>query len=134
MTDHTPYKGTITGRRIRHNRHQFRLTSITADEYIHCQATKHTNRQTNPLDAILEHIKNNPMSYPNRTIQSNINNTQSTHDEQQPKCNTPERMQENIQTTVTNTREDNNKIQQGEKCVKTRYRRTIRKSDRLSYQ
>ena len=27
------------------------------------QATKHANRQTDLLNAILEHIKNNPMSY-----------------------------------------------------------------------
>ena len=107
---------------------------MTADEYICYQATKHANRQTDPLDAILEHIKNNPMSYSNRTIQSNINNTQSTHDEQKPKSNMPERRQEHIQTTVTKTREDNNKLQQGEKCVKTRYGRIIRKPDRLSYQ
>ena len=46
----------------------------------------------------------------------------------------PERRQEHIQTTVTNTREDNNKIQQGENCIKTRYGRTIRKPGRLSYQ
>ena len=54
---------TTTGRRITHNRQHIRPTSITADEYICYQATKHANRQTDPLDAILEHIKNNPQSY-----------------------------------------------------------------------
>ena len=67
------------------------------------------------------------MSYSNGTIQSNINNTQSTHDEQHPKNNLPESRQEHIQRTVTNTRKDNNKVQQGKNCVKTRYGRTIRK-------
>ena len=108
--------------------------SITADEYIHYQVIKHANRQTDPLDDILEQIKDNPMLYSNRTFQSNINNTQSTHDKHQPKSNMPERGQEHIQTTITNTRGDNNKIQQGENCVQTRYGRTIRKPDRLSYQ
>ena len=60
------------------------------------------------------------MSYSNRTIQRSINNTQSTHDKQQPKNNLPESRQEHIQRTVTNTREYNKKIQQGENCVKTR--------------
>ena len=46
----------------------------------------------------------------------------------------PERRQEHTQTIVNNTREDNNNIQQGEDCIKTRYGRTIRKPDRLSYQ
>ena len=109
-------------------------TSITADEYIHYQATKHANRQTDPLDAILEHIKNSPMSYSNRTIQSNINNTHNTNNKQQPKSDSPERRQDHTQTTIKNKGEDNNKIQQGENCIKTRYGGTIRKPDRLSYQ
>ena len=50
------------------------------------------------------------------------------------KNNPQESRQEYIQRTVTNTREDNNKIQQGENCVKTRYGRTIKKLDRLLYQ
>ena len=58
------------------------------------------------------------MSHSNRTIQSNINNPQSTHDKQQPKNNLPESRQEHIQRTVTNIREDSNKIKQGENCVK----------------
>ena len=52
------------------------------------------------------------MSYSNRTILSNINNTQSMHDEPQPKSNTPERRQEHTQTIVNNTRGVNNNIQQ----------------------
>ena len=76
------------------------LTPITADEYICYQATKHANRQTDPLDAILQHITNNPMSYSNRTIQSNVNNTHNTNNEQQPKSDSPERRQECTQTTI----------------------------------
>ena len=48
---------TTTGRRNTHNRQHIRPTSITADDYICYQATKHANRQANPLDAILKHIK-----------------------------------------------------------------------------
>ena len=54
---------TTTGRRITCNRQHIRLTSITTDNYICYQATKHATRQTDPLDAILEHIKNNTQSY-----------------------------------------------------------------------
>ena len=75
---------TTAGRRITCNRQHIRPTSITTDDYICYQAMKHANRQTDPLDAILEHIKNNPMSYSKRTIQSNTNNTQNTYDKQQP--------------------------------------------------
>ena len=38
----------------------------------------------------------NQMSYSNRTIQNNINSTESTHDEQQPKHNPWESKQEHI--------------------------------------
>ena len=87
---------TTTFRRITCNRQHIRPTSITADDYICCKATKHANGQTDPLDAILEHIKNNPQSYTNRTIQSNSNNTQSIHDEQ-PKNNAQGSRQKHIQ-------------------------------------
>ena len=39
-----------------------------------------------------------------------------------------------MQKKVINTRADNNRIQQGENVVKTRYGRTIRKLDRLTHQ
>ena len=48
---------TVTIRRITHNRQHIRPMSITADDYICYQATKHAKKQTDPLDAILEHIK-----------------------------------------------------------------------------
>ena len=110
---------TTTGRRITNNRQHIRLTSITADEYICYQATKHANRQTDPLDAIPEHIKINPMSYSNRTAQNIINNTHNTNNKQQPKSDILERRKEETQTTINNTGEDNNKtIQQGETIYK----------------
>ena len=98
------------------------------------QAKNHANRQIYPFDAILEHIKNNLQSYSNRTIQNNSNNNLNIHDEQQTK-NIPQGTgQEHLQKTVIDTRVDNNGIQKDENIVKTRYGRTIRKLDRLSYQ
>ena len=76
---------TTTGRRITCNRQYIKPTLVTADAYIHYQAIKNTNRQTDPLDAILEHIKDNPQAYANRPIHSNSNNIQNTHVEQQQK-------------------------------------------------
>ena len=125
---------TTTGRRITHNRWHIKPTSIVADAYIWYQDTKNANRQNDLLDAILEHIKNNPGSYSNRTVQDNINNTQCTHNKWQPQNSPLHRRQEHIQRTITNTRQDNNRIQQDENVVKTSYGRMIRKSDRLTYQ
>ena len=48
---------TTMGRIITHNRQHIKLMSITAEEYIYYQAEKHTKRQTDPLDAILDHFK-----------------------------------------------------------------------------
>ena len=133
MTDHTQYNSQqLAGES--HNRQHIKPTSVTVDTYIQYQDTKNANRQTDLLDDILEHIKNNPVSYSNRTVQSNIINTQCTHNEQQPKYNPSERRQEYRQGTVTNMRQDNNRTQQDENVVKTRYQRTIRKSNRLTYQ
>ena len=56
--------------------------TITAEDYIHYQAQKHTNKQTDPVDAILDHIKNNPQSYLNKVTHNNNNDSQNIHDEQ----------------------------------------------------
>ena len=45
---------TKTGRMIMHNRQHIKPTPITAEDFIHYQANKHT--KTDPLDAILDHI------------------------------------------------------------------------------
>ena len=74
-----------------------KLTSVKADAYIHHQATKYTNRQTDPLDAIPEHIKDNPQAYANRPIHNNSNNIQNTHVEQQPKSILQGRRQDPMQ-------------------------------------
>ena len=54
-------------------------------------------------------------------------------DKQQTK-NNPQGNWQDMQKTVINTRVGNNRIQQGENAVKTRYGRTVRKPDRLTYQ
>ena len=49
---------TTMGRIITHNRQHIKPMSITAEEYIHYQAKKQTNKQTDPLDTILDYIRN----------------------------------------------------------------------------
>ena len=67
---------TTSGRRIICNRQHIKLTSVTADAYIQYQATKHTDRQTDLLEDILECIRNNPVAYNNGPMHSNSNNIQ----------------------------------------------------------
>ena len=52
------YKIQVTkaGRIITHNRQCIRPTPITEGNFLHNQLSKHT--KTDPLDAILDHIKN----------------------------------------------------------------------------
>ena len=79
---------TSNGRRIACNRQHIKPTSVTADAYIQYQATKHTNRQTDPLEDILECIRNNPAacySGPMHNNGSNGNNIHKLHAKQQPK-------------------------------------------------
>ena len=126
---------TTMGRIITCNRQHIKLTLITAEEYIHYQAKKHTNRQTDPLDAILDHIKNNPQSYSNEITLNKNNDCQDIHGEQGAKKKNPQgNDQEHIQKILNKTRMDNDDIQKGENIIKTRYGRTIRKPDRLTYQ
>ena len=47
---------TTTGRIITCNRQHIKPTPITAEDYMHYQARKHTNIQTDPFDAIVNHI------------------------------------------------------------------------------
>ena len=70
------------------------------------QATKHTNRQTHPLEAILEHVRNSPTAYVNRFIHNNNNNIQNTCIEQKNKDNPQGRRQDPMHKTVQNTRDD----------------------------
>ena len=90
-------KVTTAGRIITHNRQHIKPTSITADEYIHHQAKKHTNRQTDPLDAILDHIENSPQSYSNKNTHNNNNESQGIHGEQGAKNNSQGSRQEHMQ-------------------------------------
>ena len=78
---------TNTGKIITHNRQHIKPTCIIEEEYIQDQAKKRTNRQTDTLDAILHHIKNNPQSYSNKITHNNNNDSQDTHGEQGAKNN-----------------------------------------------
>ena len=94
-----PYKikVTTTGTIITCNRQHIKPTSITADKYMHCQARKHTNIQTDPLDTILNHIKHNPRSYSNKIAYKNNNDSQDTHGEHVDKSNSQGGRQEQIE-------------------------------------
>ena len=91
------------------------------------------NRQTDPLDAILDHTKNNLQSYSNKITHNNNNDSQNIHDEQQAKDNPKGNGQQHTQNILNKTNVDNNGIQKDENIVKTRCGRTIRKPDRLMY-
>ena len=91
-------KITTTGRIITCSRQHIKPTSITAEEYMCYQARKHTNIQTDPLDAILSHIKNNPQSYSNKTTHNNNNDSQGTHGDQGAKNNSQSSGKEHIET------------------------------------
>ena len=57
---------TKTGRIIMCNRQHIKPTPITAENFLHNQANKHTNR--GPLDTILDHIQRHPTPPANRPI------------------------------------------------------------------
>ena len=96
------------------------------------QARKHT--KTDPLNAILDHIQKNPHSYSNKAMYNKKDDNQNTHDEHGVTNNSQGSRQEQIEEKSDNTRVDNDNISEGENIVKTRYRRIVRKPDRLMYQ
>ena len=67
---------TTTGRIITCNIQHIKPTSITAEDYMHYQARKHT--KMDPLDAILDHIQKTPHSYTNKAT-SNKGGTIKIH-------------------------------------------------------
>ena len=107
---------------------------ITAEEYMQYQAKKHTYRQTDSLDAILDQIKNNPQSYSKKNTRSNNNDSWCIHGEQGAENKPQGSKQEHMQEMSNETRVDNDDVQEGENIVKMRYGRTVRKPDRLTYQ
>ena len=71
------------------------------------QARKHTNIQTDPLDTILNHIRNNPQSYSNRITHNNNNDSQGTHGEHQAKNNSQGGKQEKTEKIANKAGVDN---------------------------
>ena len=102
-------------------------TSVTADAYIQYQATKHTNRQTDLLEDILECIRNNPVACNNGPMHNNSNNIKKLLAEQQPKNIPQGRGQDLRQKTVNNPREDTDHTQQDNVVVKMQYGRTVKR-------
>ena len=73
---------TDTGRIITHNRQNIKPTPITAADFLHYQAYKHT--KTDPLGAILDHVIKHPPIPTHRTItleRANNNNMPCVHKE-----------------------------------------------------
>ena len=67
-------------------------SNISNSRHLHTLPSKtNANRQTDPLDAIAEHIKDNPQTFANRPIHININNIQNTYVEQHPKISHKDR-------------------------------------------
>ena len=88
---------TTTGRIITCNRQHIKPTPITAEDYMCYQGRKYTSTQTDPLNAILDHIRKNPPSYSNKTTHNNNNDSQDTHDEHGAKNNSQGSIQEQIE-------------------------------------
>ena len=103
---------------------------MTAEEYMHYQAWKHTD----PLDAILNHTVNNPQLYSNKITHNNNYDSQGTHGEHRAKNNSQGSRQEQIEKIANEAGVDNDTMKVGENIVKTRYGRIIRKPDRLMHQ
>ena len=128
---------TTTKRIITHNRQYIKPTSITAEQYMCYHARKHTNIQTDLVDAILNLIKNNPQLYFNKITHNNNNDSLGTHGEHRAKNSSQGSGQEQIKKMEKIANEaglDNDTIKAVENIVKTRYGRTVRKPDRLMYQ
>ena len=83
--NHNNYSYTIqlttNGRRITCNRQHIKPMSVTADAYTQYQATKHIHKQNDPLEDILECIRNNQMAYAT-SKQNNNTSSQKMNDEQ----------------------------------------------------
>ena len=79
-------------------------------------------------------LKKNPHSYSNKAISNKRDDSQNTHGEHAVRNNSQGSRQEQIEEISDSTRVDNNNINEGENIIKTRYRRTVRKPDRLMYQ
>ena len=100
-------------------------------------ATKPQNMQTDQLTHWMlswntsKTIHSHVQTGPSRAIAITLNIHMMSNNQ---KKNNPQGNRQDMQKTVISTRVDNNRIQQGENVVKTRYGRTVRKPDRLTYQ
>ena len=96
------------------------------------QARKHMN--TDPLDAILDHIWKNPQIYSNKAIPNERESNQNTHGEHGVRNISQGSRQKQTEEIDSSTRVVKENKNEGENTVKTRYGRIVRKPDRLMYQ
>ena len=76
---------TTNGRRITCNRQHTKPTSIKVDAYLQYHTTKNKDKQTDPLEDILNYNGNNPMVYASRHTHNSTNNLPKTENEDQTK-------------------------------------------------
>ena len=101
-------------------------TTITAANFLHYQANKHT--KTDLLDAILDHVLRHPSIPTDRTVtleRSNINNMPYEHKD----TNSIQDIKgKQTEAEYSNTISDNEHKNDGENIVRTRYRRIVKKT------
>ena len=121
---------TKTGRIITCNRQHIRPTPITAENFLHNQANKHTRRDL--LDAILDHIQRQPLP-PTTEIISNErpkNKVMSdAHKETNGIQDIKGKQRGRHQHNIGNKHRNN-----GEIILRTRCGRIVKKPDRLMYE
>ena len=121
-----------TGRIITHKRQYIKPTPITTEDYIHYQANKHA--KTDPLDAILDHIKKNPPTPTDKAIANERGDNKNMQGEHKDRTNLQGIREKQKDEVCSNTRVDNEYKNEGENIVNTGYGRILKKSDRLTYQ
>ena len=130
---HRSYKICITktGRIITHNRQHIRPTPISAEHNLCNQLSKHT--KTDPLNTILDHLEKHPppptiTDTPNERPHSN-NTTNELTAPENVQNNNEKQMEEKDTNIAPNSMYSNDK----ENVIRTRYRRIVKKPDRLTY-
>ena len=109
---------TNTGRIITCNRQHIKPTPITAEDYMHYQASKHA--KTYPLNAILDHIQRNPHTYVDKAIDNERDNNKNIHGEHAVRNKLQGIGEKQTEEICSNTKVVNEHINEGENTVKTR--------------
>ena len=107
---------TTTGRIITCKRQHIKPTPITAEDYMHYWARKHT--KTGPLDVILDHIWKNPHTYLDKAMSNERDDNQNTHGKHKVRNNFQGSRPKQTEETSSSTRVVNENINEGENILK----------------